>query len=215
MYNKVLKSVTCLMIGTCLMSSCIGSFGLFNKVLDWNQQATNSKFLNWIIFVLISPAYVLCGVADLMVINSIEFWSGSNPLAENVGNDPIGAMASVLPTWYLVPFTIVSVMGLMSAAIMDNYSNGLALLSDLNDYPLDNDVYHCIGRVQAKPFSLDFDEQVESANVLYGSHLRCSFTRSDITSILKSFSDFYPQEILSRVERVLFEQIRRYSIYFI
>ncbi len=85
MYNKVLKSVTCLMIGTCLMSSCIGSFGLFNKVLDWNQQATNSKFLNWIIFVLISPAYVLCGVADLMVINSIEFWSGSNPLAENVG----------------------------------------------------------------------------------------------------------------------------------
>lgn len=71
-----------------------------------------------------------------------------------------------------------------------------------------------IGRVQAKPFSLDFDEQVESANVLYGSHLQCSFTRSDVTSILESFSDFYPQEILSRVERVLFEQIRRYSIYF-
>ena len=95
------------------------------------------------------------------------------------------------------------------------FDNGLALLSDLNDYPLDNDVYHSIGRVQAKPFSMDFDEQVESANVLYGSHLRCSFTRSDVTSILESFSDFYPPEILSRVERVLFEQIRRYSIYFI
>lgn len=85
MTNKTLKSLTALMIGACLMSSCIGSFGLFNKVLDWNKQATGNKFLNWLIFILISPAYVLCGVADILVINSIEFWSGDNPLAENVG----------------------------------------------------------------------------------------------------------------------------------
>ena len=85
MNNKALKSLTLLMAGTMAMSSCIGSFGLFNKVLDWNQQATGNKFLNWLIFILISPAYVLCGVADIFVINSIEFWSGSNPLAENVG----------------------------------------------------------------------------------------------------------------------------------
>ena len=85
MYNKALKSFILLMAGTCAMSSCIGSFGLFNKVLDWNKQATGNKFLNWLIFILISPAYVLCGVADILVINSIEFWSGSNPLAENIG----------------------------------------------------------------------------------------------------------------------------------
>ena len=85
MNNKALKSLTLLMAGTMAMSSCIGSFGLFNKVLDWNQQATGNKFLNWLIFILISPAYVLCGVADMFVINSIEFWSGSNPLAENIG----------------------------------------------------------------------------------------------------------------------------------
>lgn len=85
MNNKTLKSLTLLMAGTMAASSCIGSFGLFNKVLDWNQQATGNKFLNWLIFILISPAYVLCGVADIFVINSIEFWSGTNPLAENVG----------------------------------------------------------------------------------------------------------------------------------
>ena len=28
---------------------------------------------------------MLCGVADMLVINSIEFWSGTNPLAENIG----------------------------------------------------------------------------------------------------------------------------------
>ena len=63
------------------------------------------------------------------------------------------------------------------------FNSGLALLSDLDGYPLANDSYHSIGRVQAKPFSLDFDEQVEAANALYGSHLQCSFTRRDVTSI--------------------------------
>jgi len=82
---KTLKSLTLLMAGTMAVSSCIGSFGLFNKVLDWNKQATGNKFLNWLIFIVISPAYVLCGVADMIVINSIEFWSGTNPLAENIG----------------------------------------------------------------------------------------------------------------------------------
>lgn len=82
---KTLKSLTLLIAGTMAVSSCIGSFGLFNKVLDWNKQATGNKFLNWLIFIVISPAYVLCGVADMIVINSIEFWSGTNPLAENIG----------------------------------------------------------------------------------------------------------------------------------
>lgn len=85
MYNKTLKSIILLMTGAFLMNSCIGSFGLFKKVLAWNKSATNSKFLNELIFILISPAYVLCGTADLLVLNTIEFWSGSNPMAKNVG----------------------------------------------------------------------------------------------------------------------------------
>ena len=79
MKTKTLKSLTLLMACTMAVSSCIGSFGLFNKVLDWNKQATGNKFLNWLIFIVISPAYVLCGVADMIVINSIEFWSWHQP----------------------------------------------------------------------------------------------------------------------------------------
>ena len=60
MKTKTLKSLTLLMAGTMAVSSCIGSFGLFNKVLDWNKQATGTKFLNWLIFIVISPAYVPC-----------------------------------------------------------------------------------------------------------------------------------------------------------
>lgn len=67
-----------------MMQSCIGSFALFNKVKAWNDQV-GDKFVNEIVFVAmwILPVYELSFVADLFILNSIEFWSGSNPaLAE-------------------------------------------------------------------------------------------------------------------------------------
>lgn len=68
-----------------LTSSCVGSFSLFNKLASWNKGATKSKFLNEIIFIVISPAYAVCSVADALVLNSIEFWTGDNPVASKVG----------------------------------------------------------------------------------------------------------------------------------
>lgn len=62
-------------------SSCIGSFALTNKLLSWNRQI-DSKFVNELVFVAfwILPVYEVSGLADLLVINSIEFWSGNNPV---------------------------------------------------------------------------------------------------------------------------------------
>ena len=73
------------MAAALLTTSCVGSFSLFNRVAKWNMRATNSKFLNEIIFLLISPAYVVCTTVDALVLNTIEFWTGNNPLAQKVG----------------------------------------------------------------------------------------------------------------------------------
>ncbi|MDD7251491.1 MAG: DUF3332 domain-containing protein [Prevotellaceae bacterium] len=81
MRSKKLLTAACILSGCLVMNSCVGSFGLFNKLATWNKKATNSKFLNEIIFLLISPAYAVCGAVDALVLNSIEFWSGSNPIA--------------------------------------------------------------------------------------------------------------------------------------
>jgi purine-cytosine permease-like protein len=45
--------------------------------------------------------------------------------------NPIGALATAtkLPTWFLVPFIIVAVLGIVGGAVLDIYSSGLALLS--------------------------------------------------------------------------------------
>jgi purine-cytosine permease-like protein len=53
----------------------------------------------------------------------------SKSLSSAVGNDPVGALANLLPTWFLVPFVIVAILGLVGGAVLDIYSSGLALLS--------------------------------------------------------------------------------------
>ncbi len=68
--------------GSMLFTSCIGSFSLTNKLLAWNNRIDN-KFVNEVVFFAfwIIPVYEVAALADVLVINSIEFWSGSNPVA--------------------------------------------------------------------------------------------------------------------------------------
>ncbi|WP_410608469.1 purine-cytosine permease family protein [Amycolatopsis sp. lyj-109] len=56
--------------------------------------------------------------------------AGSSPdLNKAIALDPIGALTTLLPLWFLVPFAIVAVLGLVGGAVLDIYSSGLALLS--------------------------------------------------------------------------------------
>jgi purine-cytosine permease-like protein len=56
--------------------------------------------------------------------------AGSSPdLNKAIAADPIGALTTLLPLWFLVPFAIVAVLGLVGGAVLDIYSSGLALLS--------------------------------------------------------------------------------------
>ncbi|MDE5996959.1 MAG: DUF3332 domain-containing protein [Muribaculaceae bacterium] len=63
------------------MTSCMGKFALTKNLYAWNDQVSN-KFVNEIVFVAfwILPVYEVCGLADLLVLNTIEFWSGDNPM---------------------------------------------------------------------------------------------------------------------------------------
>lgn len=67
------------------MTSCMGKFALTRNLYAWNAQVSN-KFVNEIVFVAfwILPVYEVCAVADLLVLNSIEFWSGDNPMTASV-----------------------------------------------------------------------------------------------------------------------------------
>lgn len=78
-------TVVALVLSSLTLSSCIGSFRLTNSVMKWNNQV-GSKFLNELVFFAfwVLPVYEVTSLADILVINSIEFWSGRNPLSASV-----------------------------------------------------------------------------------------------------------------------------------
>ena len=104
---------------------------------------------------------------------------------------------------------------LMNGAGMFKYcpifDNGLSLLSDLNDYPLTDDLYTCIERVQAKPFDSDHVEQVTAAEQLYGRQLTFHIPHEELRAELELLTETYSPDKLQRVERVLLEQKRKHS----
>src|SRR6202012_2039908 len=53
----------------------------------------------------------------------------STALSSAINTDPIGALATILPTWYLVPFVIVALLGLVGGAVLDIYPSGLTRLA--------------------------------------------------------------------------------------
>ena len=66
-----------------LSTGCLGSFAITKKLYRWNQSATGNKYLdNGVFWVLnIIPVYEIVVFVDVVILNLVEFWSGSNPMA--------------------------------------------------------------------------------------------------------------------------------------
>jgi len=65
----------------------------------------------------------------VLVLYGILLVASVDGLADAIFTDPIGALTTLLPTWFLVPFAVVAVLGLVGGAVLDIYSSGLALLT--------------------------------------------------------------------------------------
>lgn len=66
------------------LCGCYGSFALTKKLHDWNGTLGNKWINSCVHFVLwVIPVYGICIWVDYLVLNSIEFWTGSNPVAGN------------------------------------------------------------------------------------------------------------------------------------
>ena len=75
--------ITLLCAGMIILSGCYGKYACFNKLHNWNG-TLGDKWINSIVhfFLSIFGIYFIClGLIDGLVLNTIEFWTGSNPLA--------------------------------------------------------------------------------------------------------------------------------------
>ena len=78
------SAVAVLLAGSLMCSSCIGSFKLFNGYEKWQCNMTSNKYVNGIVGLILQPIVGgICLTVDALVLNTIEFWTGSNPMAAN------------------------------------------------------------------------------------------------------------------------------------
>jgi hypothetical protein len=78
-----LLAVLCLAFFSVHVSGCFGKFALVRAMWDFNKNVSPNKFIQWAVFLVmvIVPVYAIGSLADAIVINSIEFWTGQNPIS--------------------------------------------------------------------------------------------------------------------------------------
>ena len=100
--------------------------GWINIAADWSRyqrrDASGVAIVGWNTFGgAVAPV--------ILVIYGLLLAGSDKKLEEGIAVDPIGTLATLLPTWLLVPFLIAVVLSLVSGAVLGIYSSGLTLLS--------------------------------------------------------------------------------------
>ena len=108
-------------------------FGVTGLGLGWvNCAADYSRYLPRKVSGRAVVGWTVFGasiVPIILVIYGALLAGSSKELNDQVASDPIGALTTLLPIWYLIPFALVAVLGLIGGAILDLYSSGLTLVS--------------------------------------------------------------------------------------
>ena len=108
-------------------------FGITGIGLGWvNSAADYSRYLPRTVSSKAVVGWTVLGaslVPIVLVIYGSALAGSSKELSDGIAMDPIGALTTLLPTWFLIPFALVAILGLVGGAILDLYSSGLTLVS--------------------------------------------------------------------------------------
>ncbi len=113
-------------IGAIIFGATGIGLGWVNAAADYSRylpRTTSSKaVIGWTVF----GASV---VPIILVTYGAAISGSSKKLSDAIASDPIGALTTILPSWYLIIFALVAILGLVGGAILNLYSSGLALIS--------------------------------------------------------------------------------------
>lgn len=116
--------ITC--IGGMVMAMTMVGLGFLNYGGDFCRYLPKNTKAGGIIFW--TSLGISLPVAVLLILGVLL--ADSNPdLTAAAASQPIGALTALLPFWFYVPFCIVIIISLLSAAMTGVYSSGLALMA--------------------------------------------------------------------------------------
>ena len=113
-------------IGAMILGITGIGLGWVNSAADYSRYLPRKTSSGGVIFWTVFGSSI---VPVILVIYGALLAGSSKSLSNAIGSDPIGALTTILPTWYLVPFAIVAILGLVGGAILDLYSSGITLVS--------------------------------------------------------------------------------------
>jgi hypothetical protein len=91
--NRIIAAIV---VGSFLTvtTACYGPFNLTKNVYNWNSNIkgsseVNEKWMKEFVFfgMIIIPVYMFSALLDAFIFNSIQFWSGNNPVKANDAGD--------------------------------------------------------------------------------------------------------------------------------
>ena len=100
--------------------------GWVNSAADYSRYLPRSASSKGVVMWTVIGASI---VPIILVIYGSALAGSSKELSDAISKDPIGALTTLLPTWFLIPFALVAILGLVGGAILDLYSSGLTLVS--------------------------------------------------------------------------------------
>ncbi len=114
MKRRLSMGVISMLLIASMGTGCIGNFGLAGEVRKFNLEVTETRWGREIVFVVLQvlPVYSIAGLLDIIIFNSIEFWTGTNPINGSASVTPIA-----MNEWTTEDGTKVTMQGLPDNSI--------------------------------------------------------------------------------------------------
>ncbi len=113
-------------IGAMLLVFTGFGIGWTNCAADYSRylprSASSGGIATW---TTVGAALPVC----VLIVYGLLLCASDPQLTDKMFTDPVGALTTIAPDWFLVPFFLVAVAGLVSGAVLDIYSSGLSLLA--------------------------------------------------------------------------------------
>lgn len=113
-------------IGALIFGATGIGLGWVNSAADYSRYLPRSTSGRAVVIWTVLGASI---VPIILVIYGAALAGSNENLFGAIAGDPIGALTTLLPTWFLLPFAFIAIFGLVGGAILDLYSSGLTLIS--------------------------------------------------------------------------------------
>lgn len=65
-------------------TGCLGPNAMYNSLTNWNAEVSEQDWVNELLFIgmYVIPVYPIALWGDIVVVNTIDYWSGENPIGD-------------------------------------------------------------------------------------------------------------------------------------